>query len=140
MDRLVLASRLESLRRCVQRIVERRPDSLEALEQDADLQDILSVNLTRAVQLCVDIALQLLSETEGAAPGTMAESFRRLAEQDVIPMALADRLRAAVGFRNIAVHQYQQIDWAIVHSICHEHLDDFREFARIASSALDADR
>ncbi|MCK5852244.1 DUF86 domain-containing protein [bacterium] len=36
----------------------------------------------------------------------------------------------AVGFRNIAVHTYQDIDWEIVYSIVTKNLDDFVEFAK----------
>ena len=38
-------------------------------------------------------------------------------------------MKAAVGFRNIAVHSYQQIDWNIVHRLCVENVDDSRRFA-----------
>lgn len=43
-------------------------------------------------------------------------------------------MRAAVGFRNIAVHSYREIDWHIVHEIWWQHLDDFRQFARAVST------
>jgi uncharacterized protein YutE (UPF0331/DUF86 family) len=36
----------------------------------------------------------------------------------------------AVGFRNIAVHNYQEIDWEIVFNICYHKLDDCRVFAQ----------
>jgi uncharacterized protein YutE (UPF0331/DUF86 family) len=39
-------------------------------------------------------------------------------------------LKKAVGFRNIVVHNYQEIDWEIVFNICHHKLDDFRAFAQ----------
>ena len=99
------------------------------LEADPDLQDILVLNLGRAVQLCVDIGSHLISETDAAAPQTMGEVFSTLASLGVIGEALASRLRGAVGFRNIAVHNYNRIDWAIVFAISAGHLDDFREFA-----------
>jgi uncharacterized protein YutE (UPF0331/DUF86 family) len=36
-----------------------------------------------------------------------------------------------VGFRNIAVHDYQRLDIEIVRSIVHERLDDLAGFARL---------
>ncbi len=39
-------------------------------------------------------------------------------------------MKKAVGFRNIAVHNYQNINWEIVFNICHYKLDDFKNFAR----------
>jgi len=55
-DRAVLSEKLESLRRCVARIETKRVASAGALARDVDAQDIVALNLTRAVQLCVDIA------------------------------------------------------------------------------------
>ena len=38
-------------------------------------------------------------------------------------------MKKAVGFRNIAVHSYEEIDWQIVHAIANSHLQEFAEFA-----------
>jgi uncharacterized protein YutE (UPF0331/DUF86 family) len=38
-------------------------------------------------------------------------------------------MKKAVGFRNIAIHNYDAIDCHIVHSICQRNLNDFRDFA-----------
>lgn len=129
MDRLVLQEKLESLARCVRRVEQKRPPSLDLLVDDPDLQDILVLNLSRAVQLCVDIGSHLISETDAAAPQTMGEVFSTLAMLGIISDELAARLRGAVGFRNVAVHNYDRIDWAIVFAISACYLDDFRAFA-----------
>jgi uncharacterized protein YutE (UPF0331/DUF86 family) len=60
----------------------------------------------------------------------MGQSFEVLAERGVISRELADNMRKSVGFRNIVVHNYETVNWQIVFSICHEHLDQFRQFAR----------
>ena len=129
MDRRVVNEKLESLRRCIQRVESRRPDSVEALQADLDLQDILSLNLTRAVQVSVDLAAHLVAGLDVPAPSTMAGFFEALADAGVLSPEVADRMRSAVGFRNVAVHAYQSIDWAIVLAISHDQLDDFRAFA-----------
>lgn len=69
-------------------------------------------------------------------PGTMGETFDRLAEGQIIDSSLADRLKKAVGFRNIAVHNYERINGEIVHAVCSRHLDDFRTFARTVNERL----
>ena len=56
MDRDVVNSKLESLSRCVERVRTRTPTSVEALSASYDAQDILCLNLERAVQACVDKA------------------------------------------------------------------------------------
>lgn len=129
MDRQVVGEKLESLRRCVQRIADKTPASAAVLVSDPDIQDIVALNLMRAVQVCVDIAAHITADDQQAPPAAMGESFDRLAQQGVIDSALAQRMRKAVGFRNVAVHNYQAVDWAIVYSICKNNLPDFRAFA-----------
>lgn len=128
--------KLDSLRRCLERVRCRCPDSAEALVVDVDAQDIVSLNLTRAVQRCVDIGAQLLAGSAGAPPQTMAQTFIRLAQEGIISTELAERLRGAVGFRNIAIHEYDEIDWHIVYAIATRNLTDFEDFARAALACL----
>jgi hypothetical protein len=52
MDREIVALKLESLRRCIQRLNSKCPLEPETLVADIDLQDIISLNLSRAVQIC----------------------------------------------------------------------------------------
>ena len=130
MDRLIVAHKLDSLRRCLNRVRERCPADVATLARDPDLQDIVVLNLSRAVQICVDLALHTLSGSGQPAPDTMGQAFDRLADAKRIPVDLAVRLKKAVGFRNIAVHNYSGIDWAIVHAIATLHLGDFEAFAR----------
>lgn len=139
MDRELIEEKIESLRRCVRRIEKKRVRTVDALEEDWDTQDILSVNLTRAIQLCVDIAAHLIAETDRPSPETMSDAFDHLQQMDVISAPIANRLKGAVGFRNIAIHAYRSIDWKIVHSITHERLEDFRQFARLVLSTLDSE-
>ena len=101
------------------------------LEHDPDLQDIIVLNLNRAVPLCVDMATHLLSSTGEPVPETMSQAFRELARLQMLDTDVAERLAKAVGFRNIAVHNYDTINWAIVHAIATRHLDDFLAFAKV---------
>ena len=114
MDRDIVEDKLESLRRCIERIAAKTPPSVDPLSKDPDLQDILALNLQRAIQLCVDVAAHVIADTAVRAPATMAENFEVLKDLNVIGAELAMRLTKAVGFRNIAVHSYQDIDWKIV--------------------------
>nr|WP_298414383.1 DUF86 domain-containing protein [uncultured Halomonas sp.] len=132
MDQSLINQKLESLRRCVMRLKDRCPSSVEDLQTDLDAQDILALNLTRAIQLCVDIASHwIASNHELTSPITMGKSFDVLAERGVISDELADGMKKSVGFRNIVVHNYEAIDWQIVFSICRDHLDQFRQFAAV---------
>lgn len=66
----------------------------------------------------------------------MGQTFDALAHAGVIHEPLAQQFKMAVGFRNIAVHHYEEIDWTIVHRIALHHLSDFTEFAKVIASKL----
>ena len=138
MDRLIIERKLDSLQRCIERVTSRRPPSVETLEADIDLQDVLVLNLSRAVQICVDLATHLLSDLSVFPPDTMGAAFDRLTEAGILDAELSLRMRKAVGFRNIAVHAYDTIDWNIVHAIATDRLQDFKAFARTVAAQLDA--
>ncbi len=137
MDDQVIEQKLESLRRCLQRVKEKCPGDALVLARDLDAQDIVALNLTRAVQLCVDIGAHLIAAHDVQAPSTMGETFDMLVLANLIPEELAHRMKKAVGFRNIAVHNYEVINWDIVFAICQKHLADFRDFAAAVNALLD---
>jgi len=134
MNSIVIASKLESLRRCLDRIRSKKPDTLNQLLEDIDMQDILALNLERSIQLCVDIANHILSSLDDAPAMSMAESFERLSEKRIIPNGLAQNLKKAVGFRNLSVHAYDKIDWQLVWNILEGDLSDLVRFLECVES------
>ena len=136
MDRDVVTAKLESLRHCVERVRTRTPASVEELSSCYDAQDIICLNLERAVQACVDIAAHIVSDTECTVPDSMAGTFDALERQGVLSRDLTERMRRAVGFRNISVHAYQALDWEIVYSIATERLGDFVEYGLAIEAVL----
>lgn len=136
MDREVTLQKLESLRRCLVRIRQKCPATAEELARDPDVQDIVTLNLTRAVQICVDIGAHVVSALEAGPPETMGATFDLMADAGMIPASLALQLKKAVGFRNIAVHSYEKMDWAIVHTIARDHLDTYDEFAKAVMARM----
>lgn len=126
----IISQKISSLARCISRIEEKRPESIEELINSYDLQDIISVNLERAIQQSVDIALIVLSNMEVTTPATMAEAFVELKVRKIISEETAKNMVSAVGFRNIVVHTYKKIDWEIVWSIITKHTEDFKRYSQ----------
>jgi uncharacterized protein YutE (UPF0331/DUF86 family) len=110
---------------------------LPELQQDLDAQDIVTLNLTRAVQVAIDIAAHILSKQSCASPQTMGEAFELLADLKVIDEELCQRMKGAVGFRNMAVHDYGAMSWTIVFAICQKHLADFKAFAHAVMDVVE---
>ncbi|MBR1911500.1 MAG: DUF86 domain-containing protein [Treponema sp.] len=136
MDKDVLETKLEALARCVHRIKSQNVISIEELERNLDKQEIIVLNLQRAVQICVDIGNHVLLDYQTPTPTTMAETFKNLALNSIISEQNAMELSHAVGFRNIAVHQYENIDCNIIYAIITNHLDDFKNFAEFIEKTM----
>jgi len=118
-------------------IEEKCPARVAQLEHDVDLQDIITLYLTRAVQLIVGIAAHWVASSENMlAPSTMGRMFDALVQEKLISQKIGERMRASVGFWNIAVHDYESIDWQIVYSICTTHVVDISELAKLVYRSL----
>ena len=128
-DKKVIGEKLISLNRCLERIKLYTPTSVETLQNDFDAQDIISLNIQRAVQISVDIAAHILAEQLHEQTPTMAETFLALSRHGLLDSQLASRLAKAVGFRNIAVHEYNTLDMNILYSIITKEIGCFYEFS-----------
>lgn len=67
---------------------------------------------------------------------TMREGFRALAVAGLIPDELGKALESMVGFRNIAVHAYQDLNLEIVIQIITQSSTDLLRFADIAEAIV----
>jgi len=124
----VIYTKIENLRHCLMRIEEKTPESVFDLIDNYDLQDIITINLERSVQCCVDIATYIIAESDSPVPDSMGKVFLILENLHYIDKKLCKNMTDAVGFRNIAVHAYCDIDWNIVFSIITDHISDFKKF------------
>lgn len=132
----LIRAKLDSLGRCLERIREKCPAEAQSLAGDFDRQDVLAVNLERAVQLCVDIASHLIAGSNHPPPQTMGDAFDALADLQIIDSNLAGSLRRAVGFRNLSVHAYDKLDWETVHRSAAEGVKDLALFGSVLESRL----
>lgn len=130
MDQIVIETKIDSILRCVQRIKTRLPDSRAEFLHDLDAQDVIVLNLSRCVQLAVDIAMHICSASNQTLPQTMGQSFDTLLTMGVLDESLAIKMKKSVGFRNVAVHNYDEIDLELTYDIAHQHIDDFVKFVK----------
>jgi uncharacterized protein YutE (UPF0331/DUF86 family) len=130
-DETVQAVKIATIADAVRRVREVLPPTAAGLETDRTAREVITLNLFVAVQECISLATHWLADEGRTVPGTFGEVFRVLAEQGVIPAALANKLAAASGLRNLIAHQYGAIDTARLHSIASNDLEDLLEFCRI---------
>jgi uncharacterized protein YutE (UPF0331/DUF86 family) len=109
-DAALVTRKLSVLREHRSRIERRRPQSIEALKADVDLQDALAMSLLVAIQEAIDIALHVASDEKWGVAASSSESFELLARHGAISADLARELAAMVGLRNRLAHGYASVD------------------------------
>ena len=67
-----------------------------------------------AVEACIDIAQHICSTDASTAPRDNGDAMRVLGNRGTISAGDAERMRMAVGFRNVLVHEYVDVDDTIV--------------------------
>lgn len=127
----VVLNKAASIERCIKRIREvydHNPDNLN----DFTKQDSIILNIQRACEQCIDIAMHIVSEHKLGIPKSSREAFKLMQDAGILDEELADRMMRMVGFRNTAVHAYQSLNLDILKTIIERHLDDFKRFAQTA--------
>jgi uncharacterized protein YutE (UPF0331/DUF86 family) len=98
------------------------------LTDDVDRQDVIVLNLQRACEAAIDLAMHLLRRRALGVPQESREAFRMLVDAGEIDAGLGRALQRMVGFRNVAVHGYTQLDLGIVRGIIGTGLVDIERF------------
>jgi uncharacterized protein YutE (UPF0331/DUF86 family) len=128
----VALNKAATIERCLERVRAEYDNDDRNLSENQTRQDSIILNLQRACEAAIDLAMHLVSVHRLGVPQESRHAFELLRDAGVIDGELADRLRRMVGFRNVAVHDYQALNLAIVKRIITERLDDFSDFVAIA--------
>ena len=126
----VLLNKAGTIERCLERIREEYRKAKGDLETDYTRQDAIVLNLLRAAEAAIDAAMHVVRVRKLGIPQQSREAFVLMEENALLEEALSNRMQAMVGFRNIAVHDYQKISLPILRSILENHLEDFEAFKR----------
>lgn len=89
------------------------------------------MNIQRACEASIDIAMHIVSEKKLGVPKSSRDAFKLMQESNLIKESLAKTLMNMVGFRNIAVHDYQALEIDILQAIIEKHIADFKQFTKI---------
>jgi uncharacterized protein YutE (UPF0331/DUF86 family) len=128
----VILNKAAIIERCVKRVRDLYADDDANLFEDITRQDAIVLNLLRACEAAIDLAMHLVRRQRLGVPQESREAFSLLAEAGALDPLLAATLARMVGFRNLAVHEYQALQMPIVRAIIREQLADVLEFAAVA--------
>ena len=125
----VTYNKVAIIERCLLRIhqeYEGNPVSLSNLTK----QDSIILNIQRACEAGIDLAMHIVALKGLGIPQNSRDAFGLLTANGIISEQLAQRLKGMVGFRNIAVHNYQAVDLVIVQGVIDNNLRDLVDFGQ----------
>ena len=131
----VLLNKAAIIERCLERVRAEHDGDDRVLYDNITKQDSIILNLQRACEAAIDLAMHIVAARRLGIPQESREAFDLLVTGAALDPALGERHAGMVGFRNVAVHDYRRLDLAIVSSIIRHRLDDFTAFTAWAIAA-----
>ncbi|WP_278381977.1 type VII toxin-antitoxin system HepT family RNase toxin, partial [Clostridium tyrobutyricum] len=119
----VVLNKISVIERCIKRIKEEYDNNPENLKNYTK-QDSIILNIQRACEVSIDLAMHIISERKFGIPQNSRDAFEILFNNKIIDENLMRKLKSMVGFRNIAVHDYQTVNLDIVKAVIENHIDD----------------
>ncbi len=132
----VIENKISSIRKYLTILEPCRSISLEQLMTDYMMRGAVERYLYLAAQSTIDLADAFIAFRGLRKPSNMGESFTVLREAGVLPAPQAEELVRMTGFRNALAHNYEGLDYEIVHSVLRERLEEFEEFAALISKQV----
>ena len=132
----VILNKYSIIQRCLARIVEEYRGYEDELTTNFTRQDSIILNIQRACQAALDLANRVIRLKQLGIPQNSRESFSLLADHGFVSEPLADSMMKMIGFRNIAVHEYQKLNPDILKAIIEKHVQEIEVFAIAAMKSL----
>lgn len=127
-DDLVL-NKAASIERCLQRIQDEYAGTQQNLAENQTKQDAIVLNLHRACETAIDLAMYVVSQRKLGVPQDSRDAFTLLQTAGILSADLTTRMQQMVGFLNIAVREYARLNLEVIQAIITKQLDDFRTFS-----------
>ena len=97
--------------------------------KDRDLQDIACYRLLVAIEAALGLCYHVAARQLKKVPEEYAECFAILAEAGMIPKKLSENLQRMARIRNLLVHMYWKVDYAVLLELIQHQLKDLRRFS-----------
>lgn len=127
LEKDAILSKISIIKNClstIQKVTSLDPAKLD----DYMVEDVFVLNLQRAIQASINMANIIIAMKGWRLPASYKDSFKELLKQKIIDQATFEQMSKMVGFRNIAVHEYQELNRAILASILKNNLKDLEHF------------
>ena len=125
-----ILNKVAAIERCVKRIREEYIGKEDSWKVNFTVQDSILLNLQRACESSIDLANYIVKKRKLGIPQNSRDAFDFLAQSKLIEESLQVKMKHMVGFRNVAVHEYQTLNLDVIESIIKNNLNDFEMFTK----------
>jgi uncharacterized protein YutE (UPF0331/DUF86 family) len=133
-DAGLLAKKLAFVETCIRELrMLARP---EALAHDVRERRFVEHTLQIAIQACQDVASHIVSNERLGEPRTNQELMDLLVAAGWLAPELGRPMRQAIGFRNVLVHGYADVDLNITRDVLGRGLGDLADFVTAVRARL----
>jgi len=132
----LLAKKLAVIETCIADL--RRLARPSELRRDLREQRFVEHTLQIAIQAALDVASHIVSDERLGEPRTNRELFDLLERAGWIEPPLASTLRKMVGFRNVLVHGYDNVDLGVLEDVLEHRLGDLLDFVGVVRTRMRA--
>jgi uncharacterized protein YutE (UPF0331/DUF86 family) len=111
----------------------------EEFLDDTNGRDLASFYLFLAIQECIDLAAHWVTDAGWGSPDEAGGTFELLANRRAISRELTQKLRGAVGLRNLIAHGYSLVDHRRVQAEYREGVEALWQFLGLVADEAGLD-
>lgn len=126
----VILNKIEIMKRCIKSANEEYDGNPKNLENYTK-QDSVILNIQRACEAVINLGMHVIAEKGLGIPQISRDTFEILQDNKIIGREMSERLKAMIGFRNIAIHNYQKLNLKIIQAIIEKDLKDLLYFTDV---------
>jgi uncharacterized protein YutE (UPF0331/DUF86 family) len=127
-DEALILRKLNELDQYCSQLKEYENTTADQYSDDWKIQRIIERTLQMMIETCADIAGHIIADREFRIPTSYADTFKVLLEEKILDRKLYAVMEKIAKFRNIVVHQYDEVDAEIVTAILKNDLTDFNSY------------
>jgi uncharacterized protein YutE (UPF0331/DUF86 family) len=125
-----LLSRIDAVQEYLGELREIQPESFVAFEQDKMMRGYTERMLHMAIDACIRLGIEILTDAGLRAPENYHDVFHVLGDHRILTPVLVNAMTRLVEFRNLLVYEHDVMDHMMIYNILTRHLDDIQEFIR----------
>ena len=127
MDRDIFYNKIANIERCVNRIVEVYDNDVVNLK-DKTKQESVILNLLRASESSIDLSMHIVAENRLGIPQSSGDALELLKGNNILQEDLIEKMKALINFRNMVLHDYENISIILIQEIIENNVYDFYKY------------